>query len=65
MTDPDLLQARQEAIEKARRRMQEEHDKQAVVYAQRMKEVSLMHLNFQRNKWRNIAGNIRQASYLS
>lgn len=43
-SDPDLFRARQEAITAARLRMQEEHDQQAKLKAERAKEVKHLYL---------------------
>jgi hypothetical protein len=37
--DPDIVRARQEAMDASRQRLQEQHDERAKLYAEKMKEV--------------------------
>lgn len=37
--DPDLVRARQEAMDAARQRLQEEHNEKAKLYTEKLKEV--------------------------
>ncbi len=40
LSDPDLARSRQFAMDEARRRLQEKHDAEAAIYAEKQKEVS-------------------------
>ena len=39
IADPDLVRARQEAVEAARHRLQAEHDEKAKLHAEKVKQV--------------------------